>query len=100
MIAFLKNDLIFYVIGVILLAILIIFLLYKENERIAVIMRLIASLLLVIIFIMRLIIQIKMNQPYLKQLFFMLLIIVKTKNKNATIKRNLRNKVSFYCNFM
>ena len=76
MLAFLKNDLIFYVIGVILLAILIIFLLYKENERIAVIMRLIASLFLVIIFIMRLIIQIKMNQPYLKQLFFMLLIIV------------------------
>ena len=76
MLEYFKIDLIFYGIELIFIAMLVVFCIYKENKRTSAIIRLIASSILAIIFIMRLIIQIKMNQPYFKRLFFILIIIV------------------------
>ena len=76
MLAFFEIDVIFYVIELIIIAMLVFFLLYKENEKISVIIRLIASCILAIICIMQLITEIQMKESYLSCFLTILLIIV------------------------
>ena len=76
MLAFFQIDTIFYVIELIIIAMIVVFCIYKENKRTSVIIRLLASLFLAITCIMQLITEIKMHQPYLTRFFTILLIIV------------------------